>query len=321
MSSLLRALGVVAAVVAAGVVLTSVVELALSAPSSAPAGDDPGLPGTPSVAQSPAPTPSATTTRPSPRLSPRPSPTASRTPAPRTARTTTTAPARPLTGITIALDPGHQLGNSRFPRETNALVPAGGFDKPCNTTGTATDAGIPEATVNFELAQAVRQRLEGLGARVVLTRTTNSVQRWGPCVDARGLLAARAGARLMVSLHADGAGAGDHGFHVIAPTSRAPWTDDIADPSLGLATALRDALRAGSFTPANYGGLEAGLIQRDDLGTLNLSDVPVAMIEIGNMRNSGDAQQMTSTQGQARYAAAVVRGIRTFLGDQPHAKG
>ena len=53
---------------------------------------------------------------------------------------------------------------------------------------------------------------------------------------------------------------------------------------------------------------------RSDLGTLNMSDVPVAMIEIGNMRNSGDARQMTSTSGRARYADAVVRGIRTFLG-------
>ena len=49
---------------------------------------------------------------------------------------------------------------------------------------------------------------------------------------------------------------------------------------------------------------------RDDLGTLNLSDVPVAMVEIGNMRNSGDADQMTSTSGRARQADALVRGIR-----------
>jgi N-acetylmuramoyl-L-alanine amidase len=53
---------------------------------------------------------------------------------------------------------------------------------------------------------------------------------------------------------------------------------------------------------------------RSDLGTLNMSDVPIAMIEIGNMRNSGDARRMTSAGGRATYAAAVVRGIRSFLG-------
>ena len=94
--------------------------------------------------------------------------------------------ARPLRSITIALDPGHQLGNRRFPSETNALVPAGGFEKPCNTTGTATDGGVPEATVTFDLARAVEQRLEALGAKVRMTRNTNSDGQWGPCVDARG---------------------------------------------------------------------------------------------------------------------------------------
>jgi N-acetylmuramoyl-L-alanine amidase len=224
------------------------------------------------------------------------------------------APAEPLRAVTIALDPGHQLGNHRFPDETNALVPAGGFEKPCNTTGTATDSGIPEATVTFDLARAVEQRLEALGATVRMTRRTNSEDRWGPCVNTRGQFGERVGARLMVSLHADGSSAPDHGFHVIAPTRRAPWTTDIAGSSLRLATSLRDALEVAGLPPSNYTGGGTGLNVRDDLGTLNLSDVPVAMVEIGNMRNSGDASRMTSTSGRARQADALVRGIRTFLG-------
>ncbi|UUZ57672.1 hypothetical protein [Nocardioides sp. B-3] len=52
----------------------------------------------------------------------------------------------PLAGTTIVIDPGHQLGNHNFPSRINRLVPAGGFDKPCNTTGTATNGGYPEAT-------------------------------------------------------------------------------------------------------------------------------------------------------------------------------
>jgi N-acetylmuramoyl-L-alanine amidase len=38
------------------------------------------------------------------------------------------------------------------------------------------------------------------------------------------------------------------------------------------------------------------------------------MIEIGNMRNASDARRMTSSAGQAQYAAAIVRGIRASLG-------
>ena len=239
--------------------------------------------------------------------------------APRTLVRATSAPTArsasyPLRSITIALDPGHQLGNHNYPRQTNALVPAGGFRKPCNTTGTATNSGVAEATVNFRVARAVKRRLEALGARVRMTRTTNSDQRWGPCVDARGRFGRRVGARLAVSLHADGAVSSAHGFHVIAPTRRFPWTTDIARPSLRLAKALRNGLTSAGVPRSSYVGGGTGLNVRSDLGTLNMSDVPIAMIEIGNMRNSGDARRMTSAGGRATYAAAVVRGIRSFLG-------
>ncbi len=221
---------------------------------------------------------------------------------------------RPLSTVTIALDPGHQLGNHNFPRQTNALVPAGGFSKPCNSTGSATNGGVAEATVNMRLAKAVARRLRTLGAQVAMTRTTNSEQRWGPCVNVRGEFGERVGARLMVSLHADGAGPADHGFHVIAPTRRSPWTSDIATASLRLATSLRDGLTAGGISRSSYVGGGTGLDVRSDLGTLNMSDVPVAMVEIGNMRNAGDAHRMTSRSGRARYANALVKGIRTYLG-------
>lgn len=221
--------------------------------------------------------------------------------------------ARPLRGITIALDPGHQLGNHNYPRQINRMVPAGGFRKPCNTTGTATNSGVPEATVNFRLSRAIKRRLEALGATVRMTRNTNSQRRWGPCINARGRFGKRVGARLMVSLHADGASSSGRGFHVIAPERRRPWTTDIAGPSMRLAKILRGSLVRNGVPRANYTAGGTGLDVRSDLGTLNMSDVPAAMIEIGNMRNRRDAGRMTSVAGRTRYATAVVRGIRTYL--------
>ena len=219
----------------------------------------------------------------------------------------------PLRGLVIALDPGHQLGNHNFPRQINALVPAGGFSKPCNSTGTATNRGVPEATVNIEIARAVRSRLRALGATVRMTRTSNRESRWGPCVDARGRFGKRVGAALMVSLHADGAASGARGFHVIRPTRRAPWTTDIARPSRRLARQLRNSLTAAGIPRSSYLGHGRALVARSDLATLNMSDVPAVMVEVGNMRNTTDARRMTSTSGQARYAEAIVRGIRTTL--------
>jgi len=220
----------------------------------------------------------------------------------------------PLAGIRIALDPGHQLGNRYFPARVNQFVPAGGFSKPCNTTGTATATGYPEASLNFAIALSVRKRLNDLGAQVFLTRTKNSASLWGPCVNVRGAYGAKVAARLAVSLHADGSVSSSRGFHVIAPTSRSPWTTDIAGESRRLAIALRTGLDANGFLRANYVGGGTGLVTRSDLGTLNLSDVPIAMIEVGNMRNAGDAARMTTYAGRASYAVAVVDGIRRYLG-------
>ena len=218
----------------------------------------------------------------------------------------------PLRGVTIVLDPGHQLGNHNFPREISRLVPAGGFEKRCNTTGTATDSGLPEATFTWRVSLLVRDRLRALGARVVLTRTSNRQDRWGPCVDERGRLGNDLAADLKVSIHGDGH-PGGHGFHVIAPTDRAPWTHDIFAASRRLAYAVRSALHGAGLPYADYLAGGDGLAFRSDLGTLNLSDIPTVLVELGNMRSASDARLMTSYDGRAAYARALTQGIRGWL--------
>jgi N-acetylmuramoyl-L-alanine amidase len=223
----------------------------------------------------------------------------------------------PLAGRVVVIDPGHQLGNASFPSQVNAPVEAGGFTKPCNTTGTATNAGYPEATFTWQVAQVLRRLLERAGARVLLTRTTNSASAWGPCVDARG----RAGnpgepgptADLKISIHGDGSFvAGAHGFHVIAPKAVAPWTTDIAAPSLRLAEVVRDRLVDAGIATSTHTG-DDGIAVRGDLATLNLADVPSVLVELGNMRDPGDAATMTSPSGRRTYASALASAVEAFL--------
>jgi N-acetylmuramoyl-L-alanine amidase len=224
-----------------------------------------------------------------------------------------------LVGKVIVLDAGHQLGNHNFPSEINRLVPAGGFSKPCNTTGTATNGGYPEATFAWQVTLRLKAKLEKAGATVVLTRTSNREDKWGPCVDVRGragnTLRSGGHADLKISIHGDGStSSGAHGFHVIFPPDRAPWTDDIHPASQRLAQDTKDALVARGFSVANYIAGGDGLDERSDLATLNLSDVPTVMVELGNMRDSGDASVMTSAAGQSRYARALAGSVRHYLG-------
>ncbi len=218
-----------------------------------------------------------------------------------------------LAGRIVVIDPGHQLGNHNYPAQINRLVPAGGFTKACNTTGTATNGGYPEATFAFQVARRLRKGLEARGARVIMTRTTNREDRWGPCIDKRGRKGNKVEADLKISIHADGGPASGRGFHVIAPKDRAPWTDDIYRPSRRLARAVRASMEHKGLVRADYIAGGDGLDFRSDLGTLNLSDVPTVMVESGNMRNASDAAAMTSKAGRRTYAAALLRAVRNYL--------
>jgi N-acetylmuramoyl-L-alanine amidase len=217
----------------------------------------------------------------------------------------------PLAGVVIALDPGHNGGNAAHAAQIRKPVWIGNAYKPCNKVGTSTTSGYPEHAFTFDVALRVKASLEKLGAAVFLTRPNDT--GYGPCVDVRGKFGERVHADLTVSIHGDGAGASNHGFFVMKPGLVVGYTDDIRTESGVLATAMRDGLTDAGLTVANYYA-KNGLITRTDLGTLNWSDVPIVMIELGNMKNATDAARMKSRQGRTQYSNGIVLGIRRFLG-------
>jgi N-acetylmuramoyl-L-alanine amidase len=237
---------------------------------------------------------------------------ATTTTAPPTSTTKTTTPPAGH-GQVIVLDPGHNGGNAGHPAEINALVPAGrGQRKACNTTGTATNAGYAEHAFNWAVAQRVRADLVRRGYRVLLTRDSDTGV--GPCVNVRAEIGNRADAAAVVSIHADGSTtAGAHGFHV--EYSSPPLNPAQAGPSVTLATTLRDTVRSAGFATADYLGHD-GLFGRADLGGLNLSDRPTALIECGNMRDAADAATLSGAAGRDRIADAIAAGIVAFVTHQ-----
>jgi N-acetylmuramoyl-L-alanine amidase len=217
-----------------------------------------------------------------------------------------------LAGKVVAIDPGHNGANYRYPQVINRTVNAGnGVFKACDTTGTATDDGrLTEAAFNWDISNRVARYLKSSRIKVVMTRSNNSGV--GPCITRRAAIGNAAHADLALSIHADGGPANGRGFHVIYPAPVRRSKNTILAPSKHYALILRNQLRAMGVPPANYIGRD-GLDQRGDLGGLNLSTVPKVFVELGNMRNSRDAQLLKNVSYRERLAKALFESIEKYF--------
>jgi N-acetylmuramoyl-L-alanine amidase len=232
-------------------------------------------------------------------------------------RSTTTAPALPtppVHGLTVVLNPGHDGGDASHTAEINRQVPAGyGMYKACDTTGTDTNAGYPEHAFNWDVALRAAALLRARGVNVIMTRPNDSGV--GPCVDERAAIGNRAGVAAVVSIHADGAPSAGHGFHVNQDSRRPDGaTAATAQRSIALGKAIHAALvRSSGLVPSTYIGQD-GYYYRSDLAGLNLATNPATFLELGNMKNAGDAALQSSASGRQQIATAIAAGILAFLG-------
>ncbi|HET6876671.1 MAG TPA: N-acetylmuramoyl-L-alanine amidase [Jatrophihabitans sp.] len=215
--------------------------------------------------------------------------------------------------LTVVINPGHNGGNATHPEQMSRQVPAGyGAYKDCDTTGTETDAGYPEHAFNWDVSLRIARILRGQGLHVVLTRHSDTGV--GPCVDRRTYIGNHPWDAAVVSIHADGAPASGHGFHV-NQDSRIPdgATRKVARESRLLGRYVHDALQQSSgLVPSTYIGSD-GYVYRDDFAGLNLAMRPATFLELGNMKNAGDAALQSSARGRQRIAASIAAGILAFL--------
>ncbi|MFF7542704.1 N-acetylmuramoyl-L-alanine amidase [Streptomyces canus] len=238
--------------------------------------------------------------------------------APPTVSSTTAEDKKPLgslRGKVVVIDPGHNLTNFRHTAEINRKVDIGTNRKECDTTGTSTNSDYAEAKFTLDVAHRLRTLLEKHGATVKLTQDGD--RPYGPCVDERARIGNSAKADAVVSIHADGASAGQRGYHVILPGRVHQGIADtrrIVAPSARLGKLIaHDFGRATGTNPSNYVGDGTGLDTRTDLGGLNLSKVPKVFIECGNMRDSKDAALLTSGAWRQKAAQGISEGMVSFL--------
>ncbi|WP_280275747.1 N-acetylmuramoyl-L-alanine amidase [Nocardia wallacei] len=218
-----------------------------------------------------------------------------------------------LAGKTVFLDPGHQ-GSDHNQDISRPVGDGRGGTKECQTTGMTTVNGVPEHTITWNVSQLVKQSLEAMGAKVVLSRADDS--GWGSCIDERAAAANDSGADVAISIHADGAPVSERGFHLIVP--QLPIPDPTAhqvQSGAGLAATkvVRDAYLQAGFPTATYGGAVDGLQTRADIAGPALTRVPDVFLEMGNGANPEDAAQLESREGQLQHAVAIATGLTGYL--------
>jgi N-acetylmuramoyl-L-alanine amidase len=217
---------------------------------------------------------------------------------------------RPLAGMIVGIDPGHNGLNGTDPAFLTHQIWNGRERENCDTTGTQTASGYTEALFNFKVALDLRAYLRHDGAKVVMTRQNN--HGLGPCVDRRSRILNAAHADVAIDIHADGGPSSGRGFTVLEPIADGP-NNAVIGPSLRFGRYVHHAFLADTpLRVSDYYGHD-GYIRRDDLAGLNLTTVPKVLIECGNMPNAADAAFLTSTAGQHEIARALEAAIIRFL--------
>ncbi len=231
------------------------------------------------------------------------------------ARAPAAASVKSLAGKVILIDPGHNVRNRLHPAEINRPVFYGipGATKPCDTTGTATNSGYPEARYTLAVGLHAVRILRDMGATVVMTPV--NTRAWGPCITRRAALGNQIHADAAVSIHADGAAPSVHGFYVIVPSRPLPNVGlgprRIAhDVRLGAAMLKAYRKTTGVRVSNLY---TSGYLRSDAYGGTNLSHVPKIFIETGNMRSPGNAAKLESRAFRHLSAWGIAYGIRLYL--------
>jgi N-acetylmuramoyl-L-alanine amidase len=216
----------------------------------------------------------------------------------------------PLAGKVVGIDPGHNGGNFNDPSFINAPVWNGREMEACDTTGTETNGGYTEARFNFNVAVYLRAMLEHEGAKVVMTRRTNTGV--GPCIDRRAQILDKARADVAIDIHADGGPAGGRGVAILTPVPDGPNDHVIASSRRFGRILLKRYTKVTGIPVSDYDGTN-GFAPRDNLAGLNLTTVPKVLIECVNMRNAADAARLVKPSFQKLAAKSMAEAITGFL--------
>jgi N-acetylmuramoyl-L-alanine amidase len=183
----------------------------------------------------------------------------------------------PLSGLTIAVDPGHP---------------------PIGATG---PTGLYEPVPTLAIGLVVQQLLEARGAKVVMTRTTAAPVALGD----RPVIARKANANALVSIHLNALPDGINPF-----TSNGTGAYYFRSQSVPLARELQRAMVARM-------GLRNLGINYDNLRLARPTWMPAVLCEGAFLMIPAQEAALRTPQFQRAYATAIVEGLESYFRSLP----
>lgn len=184
----------------------------------------------------------------------------------------------PLAGFKVVIDPGH-----------------GG-----NSIGTASGK-TPEKAVALTYALKLREKLEALGATVIMTRTDDSALS----LLERTQITRASGADLFISVHMNGStSASAHGCSVHY------FSDYSRDLAAGVYERMQETYTA-------YGADKRGGFPWSPFYVCRVSEMPSLLLECGYMTNAADMERLIRPDFQDALMASVAKAVVEYAQTLP----
>lgn len=208
---------------------------------------------------------------------------------------------KPLEGLVIGIDPGHQSkGNNTLEK----IAPDSEEMKAKVTSGTRGKyTGVPEYKLNLEVGLLLKAELQDLGAKTVMTRETDNIDISNV---QRAQLTNENNCHMVIRIHANGSeSAESNGYSILVPGEK--YSKDIAGKSRSFAEVLDSALRD------NIDIRREGIITRNDLTGFNWSETPVVLLEMGYMTNKHDDETMQTEKFKKGVVKAISHALQVYF--------
>lgn len=203
----------------------------------------------------------------------------------------------------VVIDPGHQEKADLRPEP---IGPGSSLTKERvrgGTTGCAT--GIPEYRRALQVSRLLRERLEGSGVRVMMTRNRDDANISN---RERAILGNRVDADLVIRVHFDGVrDATVMGISTLYPGGN-DWVRPISTKSKRAAALVHKAVLRST------GARDHGVHPRSDMTGFNWSRVPTIIVECGFLSNPAEDRTTATTAYQQKLADGMAAGIMGFVG-------